>query len=375
MIVKYRGQLGEFCFLVAHAPHTAADPLERQQWWEGLQKQLSTNASALECVAFIDANATAPREVTTSFGGFTRDHANKNTPFFENFVSQNGLFVPSTFEDLQHGPPETWTHSATGKKSRIDYVLLPLSWRWAQIQAWVDEGIHAGHAGLDHDCTCLGISWNQMTHHRPKEKRIDETALRNPDNQSIVRSIWATCPEPEWGMNASQHAALVTDHRQQEALRHFPKKTGKRHREHVSEESRELHRRLTCIRRALRTLKRHDDFSLCVAIFRAWSACKKGKGFNGNWGTWNKLLSLAVVRHVRELKCVSLQFRKQLRTDRKMFLLGVAEDAKRAKPSEVFAALRPILQPAKKQKMFPKPLPVLQDEDGHILQTLEEVNA
>ena len=375
LIVKYRGQLGELCFLVAHAPHTAADLLERQQWWGRLQKQFSTNVGGLECVVFIDANATAPCEATQSFGGLTWDHPNKNTPLFEEFVTQNGLFAPSTFEDLQYGPPETWTHSATGKKSRIDYVLLPLSWKWTYIQAWVDDDIHAGHAGLDHECTCLGISWNQLTQHRFTNKRIDEVALRNPANQDLVREIWASCPAPEWGMNASQHAALITNHLQQESIRHFPKKRGKRHKEHVSEESRELHRKLTCIRRALRALKKHDDFSLCVAVFRAWSACKKGKGFSYAWGHWNKLLSLAVVRHVRELKRVSLQFRKQLRMDRRTFIIGVAEDAKNAKPSEVFAALRPILQPAKKQTLFPKPLPVLQDEEGHVLQTLEEVNA
>ena len=118
LIVKYRGQLGELCFLVAHAPHTAADLLERQQWWGRLQKQFSTNVGGLECVVFIDANATAPCEATQSFGGLTWDHPNKNTPLFEEFVTQNGLFAPSTFEDLQYGPPETWTHSATGKKSR-----------------------------------------------------------------------------------------------------------------------------------------------------------------------------------------------------------------------------------------------------------------
>ena len=78
---------------------------------------------------------------------------------------------------------------------------------------------------------------------------------------------------------------------------------------------------------------------------------------------------------MQELKRVSSQFRKQLRSDRKCFLLEIAEAAKNSKPNEVFAALRPILQPSKKQSTFPKPLPVLKDENGDTLQTMEEVNA
>ena len=375
LIVKHQGQLGHFCLVVAHAPHTAADHVERQQWWQCLQGKMTNIVGSLECVVLIDANATAPKEVTQSFGGLSQDQTNKNTFFFDAFVNQNGLFVPSTFEEIQCGPPETWTHSATGKKSRIDYVLLPLSWRWARIQAWVDEDIHAGHAGLDHECTCVDISWNQIARPKRKEKRIDEVAVRDPKNQDIVRAIWASCPEPDWGMNASQHAALITDHLQREAIRYFPKKWGKKYREHISDQSRELHRKVTCLRRTLRNLKKHDDFSLCAVTFRAWNAWRKGKGISAFDSSWNQLLSHATARHARDLKSASLHFRRQLRDDRKQFLLGVAENARNAKPSEVFAALRPILQPAKKQKVLPQPLPVLQDEEGQILQSLDEVNA
>ena len=278
MIVKYQGQLGTFGFLVAHAPHTGTAPSERREWWDRLQTQVSCTLGELECIVFLDANATAPTEETVHFGGYTQGLPNKNTPFLEAFVHRNGLFAPSTFEALQHGPPETWTHRATGKRSRIDYVLLPLSWKWAQIDAWVDTDIHVGHAGFDHDCTCLGVSWKQLIRRQSRTKRIDDAALRNPQNQDWVREIWASCPQPDWSMNASQHAALITNHLQKEALRLFPKKQGRQHREHVSEESRELHRRMTSLRRALRSLKKHDNFSLCAVTFRHGKRIKKGRG-------------------------------------------------------------------------------------------------
>ena len=372
LFVKYQGQLGAFCLLVAHAPHTGIESSDRKEWWE---EKFSTIVGQLECLVFIDANATAPTEMTVHFGGHTHDLPNKNTSFLEAFVSHNGLFAPSTFEEFQYGPAETWTHRATGRRSRIDYVLLPLSWRWAQLGAWVDADIHVGHAGFDHDCTCLSVSWQQLLSRHSHAKRIDEVALRNPENQDAVREIWASCPQPDWDMNASQHAALVTEHLQQESLRLFPKQSGRQHREHVSPISKELHRRMTRLRRALCTLKKHDNFALCTAVFRAWRAWKKGKGFRDADQEWSKLLSLAMARQARELKSVSCQFRKQLRLDRKSFIIGVAEDARNSKPNEVFAALKPVLKPSKKQTTFPRPLPVLQDEDGVTLESIEEVNA
>ena len=78
-------------------------------------------------VLLVDANATVGHHPSDAIGDHHAGPHEAKAESFINFVHNQRLWLPSTFEECQRGPSETWFHSG-GKSRRIDYVGLPQLW-------------------------------------------------------------------------------------------------------------------------------------------------------------------------------------------------------------------------------------------------------
>lgn len=375
LVVKYQGALGTFFGVSAHAPHTAHDLSERQEWWERLTLHLERFQDQGDVVIMIDANATAPLSVNVHFGGLTSDKQDKNTGLIEDFVARMQTWAPSTFAECQRGPTFTWTHAATGQRSRLDYVLVPLSWKLAHIAAWVEPDLHAGHAGFDHERTAISVEWQQLVQPRRGRSGFDRDALRDPSNAHLVQQIWNSCPALEWDMTATEHAALLSGHLSRELHRRFPKRKYPKGGTSISDDTRVLHARITTLRRSLRNLSSREDMSFKHVCFQAWKQLVDREVTLDVDHRWFSLLALTKAKYARDLSLQSVRFRKQLLHDRRMFFERVANDAASAHPAEIFAALRPVLQPTKRSSAVGTTLPELRDEEGELIQSQADINS
>ena len=66
------------------------------------------------------------------------------------------------------------------RSTRPDFLAIPVAWRDAQVKAWVDPGIHAGQACVDHLATVVDVLANRQDvcgAARKRKCRIDTAAL------------------------------------------------------------------------------------------------------------------------------------------------------------------------------------------------------
>ena len=136
--------------VVAHAPsmvnHTEA---EVRTFWRDRLQDLRRRPEGMDYIILADANARIGEVVTSAVGSFQAEQENRAGSILHDFVLAAEGFVPATFSDHQCGPGATWC-SPTGQLSRIDYVILPDTWRGLGIATYTLVGFEALQRREDH---------------------------------------------------------------------------------------------------------------------------------------------------------------------------------------------------------------------------------
>ena len=362
LLVRYDGDFGAFIIVVAHAPHAGHPAQERKAWWEQLTQLVRAHRKSLQVIAMIDANATWAGPANEQLGDLCEVTPNNNTPMFVDFVAQLELFAPSTSPDYQTGPWFTWTHARTGKEHRIDYVLFPNSWAGSWIQTWTDPSVTVGHAGVDHIATVAEVYWEQSSFKVKKKTRYDRDAIMHPDNRHIVFDILDRCPQPEWGVNASDHAVLVSQYLQGELEDAFPAPKANIP-QYTTNETRKIHQELVSAKRAVTQMRLIARFRTLALFFRAWGK----KELREESAKWTYQFNCRWAQTTQKIRHLADSLRVRLRKDRSEFLEALASEVNDCPPGEMFKKLRPILKPSKKQSQVVQPLPKLVGIDGEMI--------
>ena len=115
----------DFGVLVGHAPHSLASQSIRNAWWDTLSVTCSRLRTLYSCEWFVmlDANGRVGSVASPLIGPSQPEVENENGAQLRQFATDQMLLVANTW-----GPDAgyTWT-SSKGTRSRIDYVLVPLS--------------------------------------------------------------------------------------------------------------------------------------------------------------------------------------------------------------------------------------------------------
>ena len=100
-------------------------------------------------ILLCDANARVGAEPCPHIGPFQAEKGNGKEEGFIQFVRQQGLFLPSTFETCHVGDGGTWLHN-NGAWCRNDFVGLPAEWTYDSCKSWVSTVIDVGLHKEDH---------------------------------------------------------------------------------------------------------------------------------------------------------------------------------------------------------------------------------
>ena len=123
--------------VVAHAPsEVRGNEGTAAAFWSECRAALSRRVKDSEVVVLTDANARIGSLTSEAVGPCWAETETSAGQAFHQFVAEEILKVPATFDECQEGPGYTWT-SPVGLKHRIDYVCVPSTWPLSGIRTFV----------------------------------------------------------------------------------------------------------------------------------------------------------------------------------------------------------------------------------------------
>ena len=369
LIIRHQTISFDVVFAVAHAPHSGRDELEIEQWWHDFV-HLLTKWQHLDIVVLIDANQRLCDEAPPAVGDLLDRPWVGKTNYLTNCLLTLGLMAPSSFSDFHVGSIYTWTHPGTKKKSRIDYILVPVSWSYGKLSSWVDDNIHAAHAAIDHQCTALAVGWSTWSTTKGKNRmRYDQDAMQRPDAAARIAFIMQNAPCVPWHIHATEHAAVLTEFLQNHLAAEFPRQKRMRHWTMATETTLAMFHDLTALKRKVRDYSQIVENIWKRFFFDMW--CQRS--WDHSNFVWASQTFRQLAWHSARLPRLSHALTKAVKTDKKAFVQSVANEAMNSRAQDVFRALRPILGTRKTRRSVAQPLPQVLKLDGHLTQSPREL--
>ncbi|CAE7631792.1 HET-E1, partial [Symbiodinium sp. KB8] len=203
------------------------------------------------------------------------------------------------------------------------------------------------------------------------------TATSRIDFVLIPVSWWVPSgvPAVPWEVDAHRHYHAASSYLLGELSRHFPVKGCTRRRPFFSDTTWSLRQQRTWLRkrahRASGTLKLYDVH----CAFQAWRTDGSFR-YELQRHFSEVFRCIAQLRHsVVELRKLKPAFRKSLRRDKGLYITQVALQAATSNTKDVVQRLRPLLGPPRRKQRGIAPLPVVRLEDGTFASTPQEADA
>ena len=369
LVVNHTAPEMPVILVIAHAPHEGHDGEVITGWWQHFRKILEPYRFD-DQIHFLDANARLSGESTTHFGDLQDGAPRRDSRLLREHAAYFGLIGPSTFSCWHKGSIHTWSHPNGSAEARLDYVLIPLGWQLGVWDSFVDRDFHIPRSFQDHSCAALRMSWTAIqTSKQTKQSGIDADSMTTKEGREKLETIWKNLPTPNWGMNATHHAHVITMHLQQELRKAFPRKKKMRHCSIASEQTLGFFHITTQTKRQLREY-RH---LVKLAHSRFWFDLWRGDQWEETNLRWVAQLFRSFASLTAQVPKHAKMLTRSVRQDRRDYTSKIVQDAVHAAPHEMYKVLRPLLPNRKTPAKGPKPLPQLNKLDGEKTTSYAEI--
>ncbi|CAE7891072.1 unnamed protein product [Symbiodinium necroappetens] len=368
---------GSFRFLIAvcHAP-TSLDAT-RESWWKKLADDLGGYANGLPVVILGDLNLRLIEPWEDSVGDLCwEDGAHPPAPFFR-ILSHHGLWVPSTFTACHRGLSHTWISPGQGALSRIDFILVPQTWKADEGSSRVLYDVDFGQTGLDHYAVCLEVNALAPSsgHKGPRPPRIDVSRLHSPEHAATVQAICKTVPPVPWSVDAHTHYDFFARHLVEHLALAFPAQRAARRKTFFSDGTWSFRQQ----RVSLRKLAHRASAWLAKYELRiAWVAwiCEGPYVWAGLLSLADLLRSVADLRRsVGDLRRLKPFLKRSIQSDKRSFTHEAARTASMSTSKDTFKKLRALIGPTKRKVKGSRAIPAIKLEDGSIASDVGEAEA
>ena len=260
----------------AHAPHGGADEATMLAWWEDLHKSIPPKLRTIPIWVGIDANARVGNVETRAIGTCGAELQDDNGEFFQNFLHEHDLWVPSTWATNHVGPSTTWMHPGTGKRSRNDYIAISTHLQVTECRTWVAEEIDIATVREDHSAVAITFAFHALGPAQPREKRRQQI-----DISQMVSQLNATTGAPllsqagnaltvDWTTGVHEHYDRLVHHMNNTLCQPFRKQKKQPIKKHLSSNTWDL----ICSKQKARMLMKQTanecDLLLLRFCFGAW---------------------------------------------------------------------------------------------------------
>lgn len=320
----------------------------------------------------IDANA----HFASGDGQVIGDHGleeqeNVSGRCFKDFLHQLEGALPSTFEWIHEGDTTTWTSNVNGRRARCDYFVCPIGWIHQQLHTYPVHWLDEGNSGTDHTPLAIDCTLQQSISRRPKpQKKFDRRALQQADPKWLEQQF-ADFKSPFWHVSVDRHATTVTSWIGEKLATIFPPVRSRPKKSYISQTTWKM--RGERLRLKKTTGIAQSKSGLCT-LQHAFEALKEQRPLGRcqvfiETMAWLRLL---IVRK-RALAGHTKLLTRSLKADRTAMLEEIAEQSKTMSATELAAALRSIGIRSRKKPSGVLPLPMVQNADGQIIGSLEEL--
>ena len=363
LVLRVRNAILKVIIIAAHAPHSGQALSDIHDWWKQTAMSLPPAYNEWPRILLLDANAEVGTEPNDHVGAFLPGpHSPKAEPFL-NFVAEQGLFLPSTFEEFHQGERATWLHPS-GTRHRLDYVGLPLAWRLQHCATFVDENLDACLARPDHLPVFCELSLlidqfqtTRMTNHdKLRWDALPYTSLTGFD--------WShPCPP---NLDVHSHAAHIQKslfdclRPQQQKRQAAPRRAS------MTPSTWQLILKKKRAKSDLMDSVRLHKKSLLQACFGFWKGTftsDSGPMFDTLWASQDRLIAVALSEYRQLGRCVQQALRHDDMVFYSSFLLDAAEFLAPTQARDLWRVVRRSLPKFRQRRAQPPPFKLAELED------------
>ena len=342
LIVRFAKGSLRIVFVTCHAP--TADHADRPRWWQQFVEQVIAFAQGDKVVILGDLNLRIVNSIPGRVGTRLGLDPDRTPDAFPRLLAGLDLWVPSTFDEFHSGPDHTWVAPGGASVSRIDYILIPITWDVPTSGSAVLHQVDFGQAGLDHYAVRLDVSvgFADRLAFPGKRRAIDVAKASSPEAAAVVADLCNTLPTVPWHVDAHRHYQLISDHLLTGLAEKFPRARCRQRRSFVSDTTWMFRQQRSWLRKQAHTASGHLSQWLTRCAFWSWSLdCALHRGLSV--GIAPLLQSLSALRHaVDALRALKPQFRQTMRQDKRRYLSEAAELAMHSPTKQVVSKLRPL---------------------------------
>ncbi len=219
LIVSVNAPFMKTLVVCAHGPHGQAPIEERRTWWKELDSSVPTKYQTWPRFLLADANARVGDFPQPCVGDYQAECQDQNGEFLCEYLQQNDVWLPSTYESFQTGDGGTWYHQQSNKWVRGDYVGIPTSWQLQSCACWVMDEVDLSLKKQDHRPAAATIKWaahiqdNQQVWKGASSDMPDSATIMKdlvgPDCEWHLQELQACLPHCDWTTDVHTHTALI----------------------------------------------------------------------------------------------------------------------------------------------------------------------
>ncbi|CAE7364014.1 unnamed protein product [Symbiodinium sp. CCMP2592] len=194
--------------IVAHCPSLAnhsADVVVN--FWQARHREIVKRPSGSDFIILVDSNAQVGGIETEHISAHQAEPENHAGALFHDFLTGIFAFLPSTFQEVHTGPGHTWC-SARGFRHRLDYIVLPLSWRDFQLSSRTLPGFEAMQLREDHTPVLLQARFGRPVSDLPyfdcRRRCVRPNAPATADEQRARCELLHSLPSCPWHADVDQ---------------------------------------------------------------------------------------------------------------------------------------------------------------------------
>ena len=350
-----------------HAPHSTRPDYEKDSWWKMVNDCVMRYASDRQLFCLGDFNVQINEVVHTVIGMNLDEQTNYNGILATKHWNDWGLFAPSTFPDCQWGPYGTWYSSRSKKWKRLDHILLPYALFGANVQTWVDEDFHAGQLHLDHRAIMATLTFASTQSKPKRSKDISRSAIRDPANRARIQETFKSLALPEWKRDVHCHYDDLTLQLHQALAQEFPQMTKEPRKSYISENSWQLWKYRTLLKRRNSEYNRRRRIELLRFVIHVWHGQPTAVAED------SPPIDLVEACRIKlDFENVGAALRRQLATDRNLHFEKMSQQVDQVPQAQLYQSLRALGIGARRKKKGLTTLPMLANDDGVLADTFSE---
>jgi len=192
--------------IAAHAPHTGAAEKEIEAWWLQVDASIPRKYATWDRILLADANARVGTYPSPHVGPWQAEIDTEKSEYFLQFLQQNALWLPATFEHCQEGEGGTWRHNQ-GKWLRNYFIALPMTWQCHSLTAYVSDQVDLSTVKEDHALAVVTLTKNIIPFAKPRSVKLNKRNERDLDQASHLEFLQPL--QVSWEVDVHTHAHML----------------------------------------------------------------------------------------------------------------------------------------------------------------------